>query len=154
MTRLRRIATLAALAVGASLWLAGCGDGGNDPRSALRTWVAEAEQEAEERDRRALMRRVAESYADARGNDRARLEQLFRYYFLRQKNFAFLTTIDDIRLFDGSAAELTLTVAMAGSAGGLNVSADAYRFELELEKQDGDWQLIGARWGELGQELL
>lgn len=151
---LRRIATLTALVVVAALPLAGCGADRTDPRSALRAWVAEAEQEAEERDRRALIRRVSESYADARGNDREKLDQLFRFYFLRQKNFAFLTTIDDIQVFEDSAAEMTLTVAMAGSTGGLNVSADAYRFELELEKQSGDWQLIGARWGELGRELL
>jgi hypothetical protein len=33
------------------------------------------------------------------------------------------------------------------------LSADAYRFELELEKQDEGWRLIGARWGEVGQPL-
>jgi hypothetical protein len=43
---------------------------------------------------------------------------------------------------------------MAGTNDGvLGFSADAYRFELELEKDGDDWQLIAARWGELGDEI-
>ena len=71
--------------------------------------VAAAEREAEDRDRRALLGRIAESYGDARGNDRAELDKLFRYYLLRQKKVALLTDIEDIRVFGDSAAELALT---------------------------------------------
>jgi len=35
----------------------------------------------------------------------------------------------------------------------LGFSADAYRFQLELEREGDDWLLISARWGELGEEL-
>ena len=43
---------------------------------------------------------------------------------------------------------------MAGSNEGvLGFSADAYDFALELELDGDDWQLISARWGELGREL-
>jgi hypothetical protein len=147
------LAALACLTVSALL-LAGCDGADSDPAAELRAWVAAAEREAEDRDRRALLGRIAESYGDARGNDRAELDKLFRYYLLRQKKVALLTDIEDIRVFGDSAAELALTVGMAGTRGGLDVSADAYRFELELEKLGGDWQLIGARWGKLGGELL
>ncbi|MEM9209609.1 MAG: hypothetical protein AAGA61_10195, partial [Pseudomonadota bacterium] len=64
-----------------------------------------------------------------------------------------LSNIETIEIFGDTAAEVSLTVGMAGSSGGLNLSADAWRFELELERRDGDWLLIGARYGALGEEL-
>jgi hypothetical protein len=47
-----------------------------------------------------------------------------------------------------------LDVGMAGTNDGvLGFSADAYRFEMQLEKEDDDWLLMSARWGEIGGEL-
>lgn len=137
------------LAAGAS-FPAACG-APSDPEAELRSWIAEAEEEAEAKDRRALMDRIAVSYGDARGNDREQINDMFRFYMLRQQSIALLTKIDDIDVQGDSAAELTLTVGMAGTnAGSFGLNADAYRFELELEKDGGEWLLIGARWGEVG----
>ena len=135
------------------LLFAGCGGSGSEPEAELRAWVAAAEEEAEGRDRRALIARVAEGYVDSRGNNRDSIDKLFRYYFLRQQSVVLLSDIETIETFGETAAEIALTVGMAGSTGGLNLSADAWRFELELEKHEGDWLLIGARYGALGEEL-
>lgn len=132
---------------------AGCGPEAATPETELRLWIAEAETEAEEGDRGALMSRIAEGYADARGNRRSDVDRLLRYLFLRQPSISLLTSVGDIRIFGDSAAEVALTVGMAGAKGGLRLSAEAWRFELELERIDGDWLLIGARWGRLGDEL-
>ena len=35
----------------------------------------------------------------------------------------------------------------------LGFSADAYRFEMELERDGDDWLLISARWGGLGEPV-
>ena len=142
-----------AIALIGALLAAGCGGGADTPESELRAWVAAAEEEAEARDRRALIKRVADSYIDGRGNNRDSVDKLFRYYFLRQQSVVLLSNIETIEVFGDTAAEVALTVGMAGSSGGLNLSADAYRFELELEKREGDWLLIGARYGALGEEL-
>ena len=115
--------------------------------------MAAAEEEAEARDRRALIKRVADGYIDGRGNNRDSVDKLFRYYFLRQQSVVLLSNIETIEVYGDTAAEVAVTVGMAGSSGGLNLSADAWRFELELEKREGDWLLIGARYGELGEEL-
>ena len=49
-----------------------------------------------------------------------------------------------------TAAMVDVTVGMAGTNNDvLGLSADAYRFEFELEKPDDEWVLIGARWGDL-----
>jgi len=136
-------------------FLSACGGGADsDPEAELRDWVARGELAAEEKDRGDLLDMIAESYADSRGNDRESVGNILRVYFFRQESIALLTTIDEITFYDDSAALVNLTVGMAGTnSGALGFRADAYRFELELQKPDDEWQLIGARWGELGGEL-
>ena len=134
--------------------LGGCGGSPGDPEAELRAWVNDSEAAAEDRDRRGLVAKVSANYADARGNDREALGNLFRVYMLRQQSISILTKIDDIALHGDSAADVSLTVGMAGTNNhALGLRADAYRFELELEKDDGEWLLIGARWAELGDDL-
>ncbi len=134
--------------------LSACGDRASDPEAELRDWVARGEAAAEEKDRGGLLDMIAESYVDGRGNDRNDLDNILRAYFFRQQSIALLIGIDDITFYDDTAAMLTLSVGMAGTNGGaLGFSADAYQFELELQKPDDEWLLIGARWGEYGGEL-
>jgi len=120
----------------------------------LREWVTAAQAAAENRDRSALMDMLSPDYADARGNDHKAVEQLLRYYFLRQDKAILVSKIRNIVIRDETAAEVTLTVAMGGSgSGALGFSADAYEFALELEHDDDDWRLMAARWGQLGQKI-
>lgn len=128
------------------------------PEEAVRRWLAEAQSAAEARDRGQLMGLVSPAYADARGNDRDDIDRLLRLMFLRSRNILLVSKVDDLTLVgdaaEASAAAVSLTVGMAGSDSGIRgLSADAYRFELELERQDDGWRLIGARWGEVGQAL-
>ncbi|MDH3532917.1 MAG: hypothetical protein OEO82_08300 [Gammaproteobacteria bacterium] len=135
-------------------YLGACGGSAAPPEEALRDWVRQGESAAEERNRRVLVSMIAPAYADARGNTREDIENLFRLYFLQQQKVALLTRVDAIRVFDDTAAELVLDVGMAGTSDGmLGFSADAYRFEMELEKEGDDWLLMSARWGEIGEEL-
>lgn len=132
----------------------GCGQPPSEPEEELRAWVAGGVEAAENKERRRLMGMVAEAYADARGNERDDIDKLLRVYFLRQHRIALLPKIEEITLYDDTAGKIVLTVGMAGTNDGvLGFSADAYRFSLELEKDGEDWQLIAARWGELGDEL-
>ena len=108
---------------------------------------------AEEKDRPAIVERISEAYVDGRGNSRKDIEDTIRLMFLRQATIVVMPTIDSIEVIDGTAANVELTVAMAGTnQSALGLSADAYRFELELERGDSDWMLISARWGELGTQ--
>jgi hypothetical protein len=136
------------------LLISACGDSASDPEAELRDWVAQGETAVEEKDRARLLDMISEDYVDARGNDRNNIGNMLRAYFFRQHSIALLTGIDEVTFYGNTAAQLTLTVGMAGSSGGaLGFSADAYQFELELQKPDDEWVLIGARWGELGGEL-
>ena len=137
-----------------ALVVASCGGAVSDPEAELRAWVAAAEEAAENKNRRALLERISRNYADGRGNGRDELGNLFRVYMLRQQSIAILTKIDSIELMGDSAADVALTVGMAGTGQrAFGLTADAYRFELELEKDGGDWLLIGARWGQAGDRL-
>ncbi len=134
--------------------LAACGEPPSEPEEELRAWVAAGVEAAESKERRSLVGMIAESYADGRGNERGDIENLLRIYFLRQNNIALLPNLEEIVVYGDTAAKIVMTVGMAGTNDGvLGFSADAYRFELELEKDGDDWQLIAARWGELGDEV-
>ena len=134
--------------------LAGCGGSPDDAETQIRSWLAAGEAAAEDKDRRALMKMVSPGYTDSRGNDRAAIENLLRFYFLRQSSVTLLSKIDSLEVFDGTAAEVRMTVGMAGGNDApLGFSADAYRFALELELIDDEWQLKSARWGRLGEDI-
>lgn len=137
--------------------LSACGPS-TAPEAAIRQWLEDAQAAAEARDRGRLMDMVSPAYADARGNDRDDIDRLLRLVFLRSRNIVLVSKVDELKLAGdpagASAAAVSLTVGMAGSESGiLGLGADAYRFELEIEKQEDVWQLIGARWGEVGDAL-
>jgi len=146
---MRRPAIAAATLV--AVLLAGACSEPASPEAELEALVQLAEEAAERKARGELMARVSPGYSDARGNDRADIDRLLRLVFLRQKSVGLLVDIDSVDLFGEDAAEIVLTVGMAATNDRLlGFSADAYRFELELVKDGGDWQVIGARWGEIG----
>ena len=131
-----------------------CGESGIGPEEELRMWITDMELAAEDKDRSAMLDKISEGYADARGNNRKDIGDTLLIYFLRQQSVAFVSTINAIRMSGDTAAEMMVTVAMAGTnEGAFGLSADAYKFELELESVDSEWFLIGAKWGELGHDL-
>ena len=137
----------------ASLFLVACSGPSIGPEEALRLWVDDMELAAEEKDRSAMLDKISEAYADARGNSRKDVGDKLLIYFLRQQSVAFVSKIDEIKISGDTAAEIALTVAMAGTNDGtFGLSADAYKFELELESVNSKWFLIGAKWGELGKD--
>lgn len=142
------------LAATALLVLVACGDPPSAPEAELRAWVEAGVASVEARERRALVGMVSDAYVDGRGNERSDLDKLLRFYFHRMNNIKLLPRIEEITIYDDTAAQLVLTVGMAGTNDGvLGFSADAYRFELDVEKDGSDWRLISARWGEIGGEL-
>ena len=151
---MRGLTRTAFTGVAAVLLLAGCGEPPTAPEEELRAWVEAGVEAAENKQRRALVDMMSSAYTDSRGYERDDIDQLLRAYFFRQDRIALLPRIEDITVYDDTAAKIVMTVGMAGTNDGvLGFSADAYRFAFELEKDADEWQLISARWGELGDEL-
>ena len=145
--RARRVS----VAAFAALLLAACGGPGQTPEDEIRAWIGRGHEAAEAKDRGELVDMISPRYADARGNTREDIENLFRLFFLRTNSVALLVGIDEIEVFDGTAASVLLTVGMGATTdGALGFDADAYRFALELERDADDWQLVSGRWGEIG----
>jgi hypothetical protein len=148
------IALRTTLILWAGLALAACSSPPGSPEAEIRAWVAEGQRLAEEKERNALVDMISPAYRDGRGNERDDVENMFRVYFMRQNNIELVTSIEDIRVFGDTAAELDLMVGMAGTNDGvLGFSANAYNFELELVREGGEWLLIAGRWGEVGGEI-
>ena len=146
-TRVTLLITFAAI-------LTACGGPVMEPEVEIRAWLETAKGHAEAEQRRALMDLVSPNYADARGNQRDDIGNMLRVYFLRLDDVKLVTKISDVRLYGETAATVHLTAGMAATNDGLlGFSADAYDFELELERSDGEWLLLAARWGETGREL-
>lgn len=138
----------------ASCLVAACSAPQGSAEDAIRAWLATGEAAVEAKDRGQLLDMISENYRDTRGNDRKQVGDLLRLYFFRQQTISLLTSIDTITVSDETAAMVSMTVGMAGTnASALGISADAYRFELELGKVGDEWLLISARWGELGRDL-
>ena len=136
------------------LALSACGGAATPAEQQLRDWVDTGVAAAEAKERRKLVQMISPAYADARGNERDAVEDMLRFYFMRMNSVELITSIDEINVIGDSAAEVLLTVGMAGTHDGLlGFSADAYQFALELEQSGNDWRLISARWGEVGKEL-
>jgi len=93
--------------------LASCGGAPGNAEQQLRAWVDRGHEAAEGKDRGALMDMIAPTYSDARGNSRNDIENLFRFYFLRAEKVGLLVSIDDISVFDDSAAQATGTTIEA-----------------------------------------
>ena len=131
-----------------------CGEPATEPEAEIRAWLQTAEEYAETEDRRGLVDLIAPAYSDTRGNRRDDIGNMLRVYFLRLDDVKLVTRVSDIRLYDDTAATVSLTAGMAaGNEGRFGFSADAYDFELELARMDGEWRLLSARWGETGREL-
>lgn len=134
--------------------IAACGGSASNTEDQLRAWVDRGHEAAESKDRGELVDMIAPGYADARGNTRDDIENLFRFYFLRANKVALLVSVDDIEIIDDTAAEVTLTVGMGASTdSALGFNADAYQFALELENIGEEWLLVSGRWNDLGGEL-
>ena len=150
----RRIRFRSSVVALTAVYLCACGGPATGPEEEIRAWVRHGQEAAEAKDRRALIGMMAPSYTDARGHSRDDVNDLFRFYFLRQQKVALLTRIEELDVYDGTAARLVLAVGMAGTNDNvLGFSADAYRFEMELERHHDEWLLMSARWGEFGGDL-
>jgi hypothetical protein len=131
--------------------LAACSQDSSSPEAEIRAFVVQAQTAAEARDVRSLRALVADDYGDARGHDRKAVENLIRLYILRNQSIHLLTRVGEVSFPESDHATVRVAAAMAGrpvaSAGELvGVKADLYRFDLELIRRAGEWQVQRAAW--------
>ncbi len=141
---------LIAAMVAVLMLLTGCGPD-DSPEEQVRKFIKAGEEALESRNIGDVKSLIAEEYADDRGRGRRDLVALTARYLFMHKNIHLLTRTDNLSFPAPDQARLTVFVAMTGRNVSdldslLNMQADLYRFELELVKRDGDWQLVQAAW--------
>ena len=132
------------------------------PEEEIAALVASFGAAASGRDPGAAADLLSESYADPAGRDKRALKALVTHYFLGHEAIHVFSRVRSIELADPpAAAEVVVAAALTGApvadVGELEtLSADLYRFELELRREDdGRWRITSARWhpGKLGDFL-
>jgi hypothetical protein len=114
-----------------------------DPDASLRRFVDEAALAAQARDTGYFRDVVAASYYDASGNDRERIIDLIRGFFLINSRIEAQATIVGIEWSGTESARVTLDTSIVGNAGKVSP-----QLELELLRDGSDWSVIGASWQE------
>ncbi len=131
--------------------LAACTDQSQSPEDQVRQYIDRGIVAAEARNAGDLADMIDEHYRDRNGLDKRQLTQMLRFYFLRNKNIHLFKKIRQISFPSSQEADVTLYVAMAGSAISnasllSSLRARIYRFELALIKPADEWLLQSARW--------
>ena len=127
-----------------------CGCSADDPATVIEQLVAATEAAAESRDTGHFRALIADSYVDARGNDREQLINLVRGYFFAHQSIDVLSRIESVELRGDDAAEVVVLAGVLARRPGEGLlegfDGRLYRIELELVDNGGDWQIIGASW--------
>jgi hypothetical protein len=126
--------------------VAGCGPA--DREAQVRAVLVAAEEAAEAGDTGFFRDFIDAGYRDTRGNDRDRLIDLLRGYFIANQRIEIVSRVDEVVLEGADAAHAVVHAGMLGQRAGAallgGLDADLYRFELELVNDGGEWRIIGA----------
>jgi len=138
-----------ALAMGAVLAFAGCGDK-ESPDAQVRAVIAAGEAAAEARDLSGILEHVAPAFRDAQGGGREELKQYLRGYLVTHPSVHLLTRIDSVEFPYRDLARVKLTVGTLGTgsteAAGFDLAADMHDVVLELQFEDDAWRVVRAAW--------
>ena len=131
--------------------LGGCGQDTGSPEEKIKEDLAKLEQAAEARELAPLRKSILDEYSDNEGFNKKSIIQFIQLNFIRQQSIHLLTRIKSVEVSDTNNAIVDVLVAMAGrpldDVGTLmGISADLFRFEVNLKKQGDDWKVAKANW--------
>jgi len=141
-----------ALTLLAGAMLSACGPDAS-PEEQVRATVARAKEGAEARDISAVMKLVANGYADTQGQDKRAVRALMHGFFVVNQSVHLLTRVEDLEFPSDDIAEARVTVGMLGrqSQEDWSFAADVYEFDLRFVREDEDWLLQSAEWRRPGR---
>jgi len=139
----------AALAMGAALAVAGCGEQ-ETPDTRVRAVIAAGEAAAEARDLSGILEHVAPAFRDAQGGGREELKQYLRGYLVTHPSVHLMTRIDSVEFPYRDLARVKLTLGTLGTgsieAAGFDLAADVHDVVLELQFEADAWRVVRATW--------
>lgn len=111
---------------------------------------------AENKEVRQVLSNVSGDYRDSHGRDYEGIKQLLLFYFLRHQKVSVHLTDLEINASPPSAHARfqAILAARTGSSGAIMPdSLGAYRFDVELVRQSGEWKVRSANWERFGDHL-
>lgn len=131
--------------------LLSCSSDTSTPEEKIRQLLAEGERAVESRSVTAVEPLLSDEYQDDRGNDRRSVLRLLAGYFLSHQSIHLLTQVTDVTLTGDQEAEATVYIAVAGqpiesTSQLLSLRADLIRLHIRLRGENGEWQVVSARW--------
>ena len=121
----------------------------------VRKIITDVQKAAEEKDIKKIIVSVSKTYRDPQGYDHDTIKGLLLGYFFRHRKVH--AYIPDIAVtVEGASAkaefQAVLTGSQSGSAAGfLPESLGVYVFDVSLQKEEGDWKVVSARWSREGE---
>jgi len=121
------------------------------PEEQIRMFVKTGEEAVEARELGNVKKLISEQYLDQGQRTKRDMVALVARYLYVNKNIHLLTRIDQLNFPAPDKAQFHLYVAMTGQNVSdldslLNMQADLYRFDMELAREEDDWQLVRSTW--------
>lgn len=128
-----------------------CSQDADNPEAEILAYIAAGEAATQKRDVFAIKSMIADEYLDKKGRNQQNVVSITAGYFFRHKNIHTLTRVKQLTFPQPVHANLVLLVGLAGDPIGdfehlLALRATIHRFEMQLVKQAGEWQLLSAQW--------
>jgi len=136
MTRSR----LALLAVLATVSLVACSRSSDEEQ--IREVIELSEKAAEAHDTSDMLELLADDYRDNLGNDKSRLQNFLRGYFLTHPKIELLVRIKDIKIETPENARAHIDVTMVGT----HASNAESSFTTESESLQIDFKRVDSKW--------
>lgn len=145
----RRIVIVIPLLLGSAL--ASCHtDTENERIAKVVTGIQKA---AESKEVKKVLTSLSKDYRDPQGNDYQGIKNLLLFYFFKHQKISVLLTNLDINVQTATATARFQAILSGrnGSSGGILPEAlGAYRFEVTLIKESGEWKITSAKWERFG----
>ena len=140
-----------ALAAITLLTLVHCAAEPDDPEARVRALIDQVVEASRAKDLAALKDTVSEGYADPAGRTREDIHNLMRVHHLRAGTVYVLARIEELEFPEPQRARVQVLAALASTpvsepAALRGVRSDVYRFDTEVQDEDGDWRLTSAVW--------
>ncbi len=121
------------------------------PEEQVRRAITQVEKAITEKDLSTVGKFISPDYKDAEQYDRNSVMGVLRLQFLRYPTIHLLVRIAEVTVPAPRQARALVYAAMAsapirGPESLPQLSADLYRFEVDLRENNGDWKVVSASW--------
>lgn len=117
--------------------------------------VTAIEKAAGNKEIKKVLSSLSKAYRDPQGNDYQGIKDILLFYFFKHRKISVLLTNLDINVQTASATARFQAILSGrnGSSGEIVPEAlGAYRFEVALIKESGEWKVTSAKWERSGDD--